>query len=250
MCYIHAFFVVQTIGFILSIVVYTQKVTHYFGVQCSSEDLPMYRDTLINPIVAGLITNIFTASINNTTIGILGLRLFCRKTRIEHSGNTTDISSEEDLFKKSWRPALLSLLICISFFCFMLWWFLDANPKILALANTNAQNAPAWTKDWLTCIVKYKDQAFCSSVARPHMPNWTAWATISILSSLAGVFYFIAFGLHVKDWQRLYGILERMANLAQHQTRRQLESWENKRSLARRISDSGHIVVANQATGN
>ena len=86
----------------------------------------------------------------------------------------------------------------------MLWWFLDAEPELYANGNPLS---PAWGKDWYACVVKNRNQNACTYISEPNMPNLQTWASVEVLSSLAGIMYFIAFGFNSEGWKRIVALI-------------------------------------------
>lgn len=69
------FAILDSVGLAIIIAAYVQPVLYSYGIHCSTESLQTYRKLVIYPIVVGLIINVVTATINNTTTVLLAIKV-------------------------------------------------------------------------------------------------------------------------------------------------------------------------------
>ncbi len=193
-------------------------------VHCSTSDAMIYRIYYMRPFLFCLIINIVTSSINN--ILVLQLVFNQHKNAVaadpsggnlvanndnnkSNSGRAGANEDESERVLKNWRPALLSLFVCISFLTFVVWWYTDAEAKLLAAARAIQDPSlpeAQWAATWLECVLNGGDQNSCSAIAVDYVPLFKMWSTIEMATALVGLWYLLALGSEPEDWKRLLGL--------------------------------------------
>jgi hypothetical protein len=113
-----------------------------------------------------------------------------------------------DTYVQSARPALLSFLVALAFLVFVIWWFADAQPKLVASGGGSlVDGAAEWGQPWLECLLSNAPdgQNACASIPQPYVPNEAmSWAT-EVMAACVGIFYFVALATRKSDYVRLFG---------------------------------------------
>lgn len=95
-----------------------------------------------------------------------------------------------DTFSISWRTSILSFTVALCFLVFIIYWFTDAEPKLLAATSTGdfAKANEKWAGPWLECLLRNapNGQDECYAIPQPYVPNYYWQYATDVMSALPG----------------------------------------------------------------
>ncbi|KAI9002946.1 hypothetical protein DFJ74DRAFT_695406 [Hyaloraphidium curvatum] len=239
-CYI-AFPLIWLISGILNMVPFIVSGSAYnFGIHCAPQNLALFRNMSLLPLIAGLCVSIFLGFANVLYVCKMAWDIYVRKDTRYFSvedgeplapppeGTKREFTPEQkamlpsfwssgggvhatgnarmDTFAMCWRTSILSFTVALAFLVFVIYWFTDAEPKLLAATSGDfAQANAAWAGDWLACLLANapNGQDACYQIPKPYIPDWYWSYATDVLSALPGIFYYITLGTDPSDYKRL-----------------------------------------------